>query len=205
MNVMFDTNIFDNIIKKKLDISPLIGKVTIYATHIQYDELNATGDKWKTNSGESLREKFLELFSFLTEIKPTESNVIGVSKIGSAKIPKTIVPTESAVWDVSAWDQAKWGSNIVNTESSAYGVSRYGKGKYGGTTLCKEIWQKLDDKNGKKTNNSKDALIAETAIINRYILITHDKDLFEGTQEYGDVMCLEDLMQKIVPQITSTV
>ncbi len=138
----------------------------------QYDELNATDDKWKTEDGESLRKKFLELFNFLTEIKPTESGVIGVSKIGSAKISRTIIPTESAVWDVSAWDQAKWGSNVVNTESSVYDVSRYGKGKYGGASLVKEIWEKLDKKNNKKPNNSKDALIAETAIINGYTLIT---------------------------------
>ncbi|MFM9890964.1 MAG: hypothetical protein ACKVOE_10090 [Rickettsiales bacterium] len=206
MHVMFDTNIFSDIINEQIPIDALIGKVTIYATHVQYDELNATAAKWKTPNGEPLREKFLELFNFLTGMKPTESGVVGVSKIGGAKVAGNVVPTESAVWDVSAWGHAKWGSNVVNTESSAYGVSRYGKAKYVGTSLCKEIWQKLDARNNKEANNSKDALIAETAIINGYVLITHDGHLLEVTKELlGNVMRLDELMQKIAPQEAVTV
>ncbi len=149
MRVMFDTNIFNSIVKNEIDISTLKGKIKVYATHVQYDELKATNDK-------VLRQKFLELFEHLTNE----------------------VPTESAIWDVSNWDQAKWGGEVVNTESAIFEVSRYGKAKFGGSNLCKDIWQKLDEKNGNKKNNSKDALIAETAILNNLTLITHDADLF---------------------------
>ncbi|MFY9288395.1 MAG: hypothetical protein WAO98_07815 [Alphaproteobacteria bacterium] len=195
---MFDTNIFDRIVKNEIDISPFVGKIAVYATHIQYDELNATGYEYKAPNGEPLREQLIKLFHTLTKTLPTESGVVGISKIGASKIAGNVVATESAVWDVSRWDEAKWGGNAINTSSAAYGVSRYGKSTYGGSNLCKDIWEKLD-KRAIKDNNSKDALIAETAILNDLILVTHDRILYEVvTKDFkARAESLDDLFNKI--------
>lgn len=163
---MFDTNIFDRIVKKDVDISSL-KDTEIYATHIQYDELNKTEDN-------DHRTKLIKLFHKATQTDPTDGRLSGAPSESSEKV----VSTESAVWDVSKWDKAKWGGNFLSTESSVFGVGRYGVGKYGGGNLLKKIWENLDKKNKKKKNNSKDALIAETAIINGLILVTHDSDLY---------------------------
>ena len=71
---MFDTNVFNHILDRSIDISILKGKGRYYVTHIQLDEINAIKkDIQKKNN-------LLEFFSCLTDFK---------------------VPTESAVWDVS--------------------------------------------------------------------------------------------------------
>ena len=75
------------------------------------------------------------------------------------------VSTGSAVWDVSNWDQAKWSDE----ENGLYS----------------DIKTKLDKLNKKKKNNMQDALIAETAIKNHFVLVTDDKDLREVTKIFG--------------------
>jgi len=77
-------------------------------------------------------------------------------------IPK-IIPTKSAVWDVSRWDQAELSDG----------------------DLFNYIKQGLDILNKSKPNNVNDALIAETAIVNGYILLTTDRDLAEVAKKYG--------------------
>ena len=80
-DVIFDSNVFDDLVNGIMDISILESKeINVFITHIQVDELNECPDK----------EKKVRLFGFLTEIRPekipTESFVIGTSRIGSAKI-----------------------------------------------------------------------------------------------------------------------
>jgi predicted nucleic acid-binding protein len=80
------------------------------------------------------------------------------------EVKKTSISTESAVWDVSEWGNAKWGS---------------ANGMY------QPIVNRLGELNKKKKNNTQDSLIAETAIINKQILVTNDKDLQQVVGEFG--------------------
>jgi predicted nucleic acid-binding protein len=79
MRIILDSNVFDDLVNGKLD-SKIVESKDVYITHIQVDELNECTDK----------EKRARLFNSLTEIQPhkvpTESFVIGTSRIGSAKI-----------------------------------------------------------------------------------------------------------------------
>ena len=74
-----------------------------------------------------------------------------------------LLPTETALWGESRWDYAKWGE---------------GKSYLG-------IKSDLDTLNKGKNNNHRDALIAETAILNGLTLITADKDLRIVTEKHG--------------------
>jgi predicted nucleic acid-binding protein len=81
MELILDSNVFDELLTGKLDMKFLVeSKFEIYITHIQVDELNECSDK----------EKRAKLFNFLTEVRPkklqTESFVVGKSRIGFAKI-----------------------------------------------------------------------------------------------------------------------
>ncbi|MCR5863442.1 hypothetical protein LRS05_15545 [Flavobacterium sp. J372] len=81
MDVIFDSNVFDNLISGELEIDIIKNKDhKIIVTHIQIDELNECKDT----------EKRAQLFNRVVELKPekisTETFVIGVSRIGSAKI-----------------------------------------------------------------------------------------------------------------------
>ena len=77
---MFDTNVFNDIVDSNIDISSLADGPTLYATHIQVDEIRKTPD-------EERRVRLEELFS---------------------EIPQESVPTESMIWDVSRWGKSKW-------------------------------------------------------------------------------------------------
>ena len=82
--------------------------------------------------------------------------------------------TESAVWGVSKWGQARWS---------------------GGDNLLRQIKTKLD-KCKKKENNIQDALIAETAIKNKYTLATNDRCLRDVAAEFGvNCMTFKELLQ----------
>ncbi|MDF0716993.1 type II toxin-antitoxin system VapC family toxin [Muricauda sp. 334s03] len=81
MKLIFDSNVFDDLITEKLDLRIVKNKShEVYITHIQVDEINECYDK----------EKRARLFNSMTEVRPekitTESFIIGTSRIGSAKI-----------------------------------------------------------------------------------------------------------------------
>ncbi|WP_139834618.1 type II toxin-antitoxin system VapC family toxin [Thalassospira sp. MCCC 1A03138] len=79
------------------------------------------------------------------------------------------IPTNAAVWGVSNWNEAKWGD--------ANGL--YEK-------LLSRI-QNLDKASGKKKrpeNQSRDALIAATAISENFVLITNDHNLTIAAEEF---------------------
>jgi len=79
MRLIFDSNVFDDLISGKLDLKA-VENDEIYITHIQVDELNECSDK----------EKKEQLLKSVKEVEPeklaTESFIIGTSRIGSAKI-----------------------------------------------------------------------------------------------------------------------
>lgn len=159
LKCMFDTNVFNRIVDGIIPIESLIGRVIAYSTHIQRDELNNTKD-------EERRTALAIVFSdIVSEAASTDSFVIGVSRLGEARLGgDRVVPTDSAVWDVSRWDEAKWGA-----EDDLY------------STLKTE----LDSLNGSKLNNTQDALIGETSIKGGYVLVTDDVDLATVTKKYG--------------------
>lgn len=81
MKLIFDSNVFDDLISGKLDIEIIeTKKYEVHITHIQVDEINECSDK----------EKRGRLFNLLTEIGPekipTESFILGKSRLGSAKL-----------------------------------------------------------------------------------------------------------------------
>lgn len=73
----------------------------------------------------------------------------------------------------------------VATEAAAYGVSRYGQSKYSDGESYNEIKNRLDQLNNSKPNNVQDALIADTARIRGFVLVTHDQDLKTVAEEMG--------------------
>lgn len=148
---MLDTNVFNRVLDREVDLLSFVGKARFLATHVQIDELRATKNPDRRN-------ELLAVFDQIVNQRvSSESIVLDTSRLDEAKVSgANLVPTESAVWNVSKWGQAKWGD-----ENSAY----------------KAIRAELDRTNRAKPNNVQDALIAETALKNGYMLVTNDGDL----------------------------
>ncbi len=152
---MLDTNIFNHLLDGKIPLEKIRNlNGPIYYTHVQHDEILSTKDNFR-------RDALLEIFTKVlkTDI-PTESTVIGVSRIGKSKIPGHKLGTETAVWDVSRWGEAKWGT---------YGL-------YESIKIALKT---------NKMSNIRDALIAETAIANKLILVTNDRNLMNVVNKLG--------------------
>ncbi len=127
MDFIFDTNIFNRILDDKTEMNFISDSHTYYVTHIQLDEIKNTSDPAR-------KRKLLDTFEDVGQIeRPTESAVIGESRIGKSKI---------------------------------------GDGQYD------QIKNELD-KYGSKENNKRDALIAETAMKNNWILVSNDGNLLK--------------------------
>lgn len=78
---MFDTNIFNRILDGVVAITKFREKAHFYATHVQLDELKATSNTQRRQ----------ELISVFEEVAgnnkvPTESFVLGVSRLDEAKL-----------------------------------------------------------------------------------------------------------------------
>ena len=67
--------------------------------------------------------------------------------------------------------------DVVPTESLVVGISRVGLSKVSDGNLYSSLRAALDARNGVKRNNAQDALIAEVAVKNGYVLVTADADL----------------------------
>jgi len=87
--IMFDTNSFDKILTGEIPIELIKKSVSLgckyFITHIQTDELSRVPDtkKWK-------REKLVLFLTIVSpSLIPTESFVLGYSKLGFAKFPST--------------------------------------------------------------------------------------------------------------------
>jgi predicted nucleic acid-binding protein len=76
---------------------------------------------------------------------------------------------------------------VVPSESLIIGVSRIGHAKISanGPSTYDAVKVRLDALNGGKDNNIIDALIAEVAIVNNYVLITSDFHLAEVAKSLG--------------------
>jgi len=171
LNCMFDTTVFNDILKEGISLQPLIGRIEAYATHVQWDELNATRDP-------ELRRSLTQVFTDVVEASvPSDSFVLGVSRLDEARLGgDRVVPTSSSTWDASKWDQSGWG-----TEDDLY------------STLKSE----LDNRNNSKPNNIQDALIAETSVKRKYVLVTDDKHLAIVTKKYGgECLSVGELLKK---------
>jgi len=125
MKHVLDTNIVNRLAKGRMKRSELpAGEYVV--THVQRDELAATGDR-------ALRARLLAQFTEVVDaVQPTESAIVGVSKVGGCKCGSA--DEYRAVLD---------GLNALKM----------------------------------KPNNVEDALIAEVAILNGYVLVTADSDL----------------------------
>jgi len=77
---MFDTNVFNRILDGAVEVSGFRGNARFYATHVQLDELKRT-------SNTKRREELISVFEEVTDTKvPTESFVLGVSRLDEAKL-----------------------------------------------------------------------------------------------------------------------
>jgi len=158
--LMLDTNVFNHLLDGRIDPESLRGKRMV-ATHIQRDELLATGVKDPTR-----RDALMALFAeFVATRESTSSAVAGVSVAGEAHASASgMVPTESSVWGVSVWGAAKWSRE---------------------DDLFSGMKRDLDRISRRKRNNVKDILIAETAIRNGWTLVTSDVRLAKIASKYG--------------------
>lgn len=78
--VMFDTNIFNRILDGKIDIDSLNRNFSYYVTHIQCDEICKTKDFVR-------KERLKAVFKKVPQSQvPTESAVIGISRVDECKI-----------------------------------------------------------------------------------------------------------------------
>ena len=169
LKCMFDTRAFNLILDESYSLDGLQSRVVAYATLIQRDEINNTKDQVR-------RLALLDVFrNVISESVPTDSMVVGVSRVGAARVGGgRVVPTESMVWGVSRWGEAKWTGN---------------------DNLYTPIKADLDALNKSKRNNVQDALIAETSIKGGYVLVTDDTHLIEVTKRYGGrCMSIDELV-----------
>ena len=169
---MFDTNVFNRILDGVVSIDALSGRVNAHATHVQRDEIGRTKDPARRQSLEAV-------FGSVTGAAvPTASLVLDVSRLDEARLGgSSVVPTSSAVWGVSKWGEAKWTAD---------------------DNLFVPMKADLDALNGGKKNNTEDALIAETAIKDGYVLVTDDGDLATVAKKYrGECLTVLELWQRI--------
>ena len=78
---------------------------------------------------------------------------------------------------------SKLETKIEPTETRILGLTRFGEGKYSDRLLHNSLKGKRDVLNDEKSNNNKDALIAEVAIKNGYTLLTADYHLTKVAEE----------------------
>jgi predicted nucleic acid-binding protein len=158
LKCMLDTNVFNRILDGKASLE-LFGEYIIpYATHVQRDELEKTPDEKK-------REALLQIFhATITSSVETESFALDISRLDEAKLSEDrMIPTSSFIWDVSKWGECTWS---------------------GAESLCSTLKAELDSLKV-NPNNAQDALIADTAIRGRYVLVTDDVNLTKVTKKHG--------------------
>ena len=75
--------------------------------------------------------------------------------------------------------------SLMPTHTFLFDVSRLGHARLGDGKLYSSIKNSLDNLNGRKKNNNRDALIAEAAVLNGYTLLTSDVDLKKVTEQHS--------------------
>lgn len=77
------------------------------------------------------------------------------------------------------------------------GGAKWGQSKWPEDDLCTTLKRDLDKRNKSKKNKFKDALIADTAIKEKYVLVTDDGDLKEVTELHGgECWTLNEMLEK---------
>ena len=117
---MFDTNIFNDMVDGKLEISDIVNckKVEIYVTHIQIDEINKCSDE----------DKRARLSMFMVKIKPI------------------LIPTSSCVFDVSRFDESKFGDGIIFNKIKKGNINQVEDSLIGETAIKEGIVLVTNDK-----------------------------------------------------------
>ena len=117
---MFDTNIFNDTVDGKLEISDIVNckKVEIYVTHIQIDEINKCSDE----------DKRARLSMFMVKIKPI------------------LIPTSSCVFDVSRFDESKFGDGIIFNKIKKGNINQVEDALIGETAIKEGIVLVTNDK-----------------------------------------------------------
>lgn len=167
---IFDTNIFNRILDFEIQVETFSHRVNAYVTHIQRDEINNTrNDKRRA----TLANIFVDV---IPGSAVTASHMINASPSAKQRTDnENIIPTRSAVWGVSKWDQSMWAED----------------------DFCMTLKLELD-KIKRKQNNIKDALIADTAIKEKYVLVTDDGPLKIVTeQQGGECWTLKEMLENI--------
>ncbi|TXG76696.1 MAG: hypothetical protein E6R11_07645 [Rhodocyclaceae bacterium] len=113
-------------------------------------------DEINATTDEARRNAILSIFRVLVREEPVADRLTDASG--------DIVPTDSAAWGVTRWGMAKWGFE---------------------DRMFEQLRLDLDVLNKGKKNNVQDALIAETALRNGYVLVTADSDLFAVVTKHG--------------------
>jgi len=80
MKYLVDTNIFNWLVDRKIADTLLPNDGEFFVTHIQIDEIN------KTSNEERRARLFLTMASSLSGVIPTETTIIGRSRIGRSKL-----------------------------------------------------------------------------------------------------------------------
>jgi predicted nucleic acid-binding protein len=86
---------------------------------------------------------------------------------------------------------------LIPTESAVFGVSRVRLAKIGDSKLYSNILKELNKKRPENRNNSKDALIGETALRNSIILVTDDNALYDLIEKMGQAIKFETFVRVI--------
>lgn len=74
---------------------------------------------------------------------------------------------------------------LIQTNTLVVDISRVDHAKLGNGKIYKEILNELECAKSSKENNIRDALIAETAIVNGYCLLTADNALADAAEKNG--------------------
>ncbi|WP_126456000.1 hypothetical protein [Sulfuriflexus mobilis] len=119
---------------------------------------------------------------FATHVQPNEIQNTSNDKLRNellnvfSDVATEKVPTSSAVWDVSEYGEAEWGSEDGVFEA---------------------LLSTLNKMNKNKKNNSRDILIAETAIRHNMTLVTDDADLSATVNKHnGSVITLQEFISE---------
>lgn len=89
---------------------------------------------------------------------------------------------------IAAFEEVR--PDLLPTETFCLDISRLDFDKMGDGRLFGSLKARLDAKK-KKANNTKDALIAEVAIVQKLTLVTADTDLADAAREHGaKVLCI---------------
>lgn len=80
MKCVVDTNIFNRLIDGSLSAEDIPADAELIATHVQIDELN------KTRDDDRRARLFLKFATIVDCIVPTESTILGVSRVDDSRI-----------------------------------------------------------------------------------------------------------------------